>query len=241
MIKIILIYFLIIPIEINGIRRCMNTGVLFLDTIVRSPIVVYGKSLGKQIDIETDTEILFNITFRVDCIFKGENIENRIEIIQTGIKQDRIACQRLDPGKFYIVFLEKCQLNKNIYCPVDFQERLVDDLTLELLERTCYLKRISPLNSNLNKCPNVSISKYCPYDDTIIKIKPKEKFSDYIDTNIKSILHSTNQFFQESNITIVKKEILIEQIADHPHNYARLTVLNSVWMISLVLNTLMFM
>ncbi|CAF4686048.1 unnamed protein product, partial [Rotaria sp. Silwood2] len=164
MIRMILIFFLIFSIEINGMRRCINTGVFFLDTIARSPIVVYGKSLGKRINVETDTEILFNITFR--------------------IKEGRIACQRLDPGKFYVVFLEKCATNMNIYCSLDFQERLVGDLTLELLERTCHLKRIPPLNSSSNKCPNVSIAKYCPNDDINLKIKPKGIFYDFINTNM---------------------------------------------------------
>ncbi len=76
---IILIFFVIFSNEINGLRRrCMNTGVLFPDKILRSPIVVYGESLGKEIYIETEIELLFNITFRVDCIFKGEDIENQI-------------------------------------------------------------------------------------------------------------------------------------------------------------------
>ncbi|CAF3422372.1 unnamed protein product, partial [Rotaria sp. Silwood2] len=168
----------------------------------------------KRIHVETDTEILFNITFRVDCIFKGQNIENRIEIIETGIKEGRIACQRLDPGKFYVVFLEKCATNMNIYCSLDFQERLVDDLTLELLKRT--------------------------YDDINLKIKPKGIFYDFINTNMKSLFNNDNQFHRQSNITIVKDQSLINQYEDNPRSYACLSTLNSVWIISLVLNTLMF-
>ncbi|CAF1365169.1 unnamed protein product [Rotaria sordida] len=242
MIRIILIYFLIFPIEINGIRRrrCMNTGILFLDTIARSPIVVYGKSLAKQIDIETDKEILFNITFRVDCIFKGQYIENRIEIIKAGIKTGLIACQYLDPGKFYVVFLEKCTSNMNIYCPLDFQERIVDDLTLELLERTCHLKRISPLNSISNKCPNVSIDKFCPNDYINIKIKPRGKLYDLLNTNMQSIFNNDNQFYHQSNVTLVKDRLLINQYVDNPRNYARLSTLTSVWIIYLIVNILMF-
>ena len=86
MIRKILICFLIFTIGINGLRRrCMNTGVLFLDKILRSPIIIYGESLAKEIYVETETELLFNITFRVDCIFKGENIKNRIKITDAGI------------------------------------------------------------------------------------------------------------------------------------------------------------
>jgi hypothetical protein len=85
MIRLIFICFLIIPVVINGIRRrCINTGVLFPDKISRSSVVVYGESLAKQIYLETDTELLFNITFRVDCIFKGKDIGNRIEITEAG-------------------------------------------------------------------------------------------------------------------------------------------------------------
>ncbi len=45
---------------------------------------------------------------------------------------------------------------------MDFQERLVDDITSELLEKTCHLTRIPPLNSISNNCPNVSITEFCP-------------------------------------------------------------------------------
>ena len=78
-----------------------------------------------------------------------------------GILENRTACQWLDPGKFYVVFLEKCSMNGSLYCPMDFQERLVDDITVELLEKTCNLMRIPPLNSIENKCPNVSMAEFC--------------------------------------------------------------------------------
>jgi len=78
-----------------------------------------------------------------------------------GILEGRTACQWLDPGKFYVVFLDHCASNESIYCPMDFQERLVDDITYELLEKTCYLTRIPPLNSISNNCPNVSMAEFC--------------------------------------------------------------------------------
>jgi hypothetical protein len=82
----ILIFCIIFPISIEGLRRrCSNTGVLFPDKIFGSPIVIYGESVAKQIYLETDKELLFNITFRVDCIFKGQDIPNRIEITEAGI------------------------------------------------------------------------------------------------------------------------------------------------------------
>ncbi len=89
MIRIICICLIIYSNEIFGLRRrCMNTGVLFPDKISRSPIIVYGESLAKRIYVETDIELLFNVTFRVDCIFKGDNIENRIEITDAGRKEE---------------------------------------------------------------------------------------------------------------------------------------------------------
>jgi hypothetical protein len=48
------------------------------------------------------------------------------------------------------------------YCPLDFQERVVDNMTYELLEKTCGLTRIPPLHSASNTCPNVSITEFCP-------------------------------------------------------------------------------
>lgn len=83
-------------------------------------------------------------------------------IVFVGIKSGRTACQWLDPGRFYIVFLEKCGLNTTAYCTLDFQERLVDDMTYELLEKTCRLTRLPPLNSITNHCPNVSMTEFCP-------------------------------------------------------------------------------
>ena len=85
MIRIILTCFIMFPIEIKGLlHHCINTNVLFLDTISRSSIIVYGKSLAKRIYFETDMELLFNVTFRVDCIFKGQDIEKQIEITEAG-------------------------------------------------------------------------------------------------------------------------------------------------------------
>lgn len=67
------------------LRPCPSTGIFILDAITNAPIVVYGKSIGKTIYVDTDKELLFNVTFQVDCIFKGQNIESRIEITNAGI------------------------------------------------------------------------------------------------------------------------------------------------------------
>jgi len=139
-------------------RRCLNTGILFPDKIYGSPLVVYGESLGKRIYLETEKELLFNVTFRADCIFKGDQIDQRIEITNAGIQANRTACQWLDPGRLYIVFLERCG---NVFCPMDYQERIVDEITSELLEKTCQLTYLSPRNSIVNNCPNVSLTEFC--------------------------------------------------------------------------------
>jgi hypothetical protein len=73
-----------------------------------------------------------------------------------------MACQWLDTGHLYTVFLERWGMNMNSYRPVDFQESLMDNVTYDLLAKTCHLKRIQPLNSMNNNCPNVSMMKYCP-------------------------------------------------------------------------------
>lgn len=91
MISIILLCLIIGSSEIDALRRqCSNTGILFSDKITQSPIIVYGKSLAKRIYVETDTELLFNVTFRVDCIFKGgEQIPDRMEITNAGMKNSK--------------------------------------------------------------------------------------------------------------------------------------------------------
>jgi hypothetical protein len=85
MIRLLLILFVIFPTEINGVRRrCINSGVLFSDQIFRSPFVIYGEAITKNVYRDTNTELLFNLTFRVDCVFKGEDVANNIEITEAG-------------------------------------------------------------------------------------------------------------------------------------------------------------
>jgi hypothetical protein len=85
MLRILLILSLIYLIEINAARRrCINSGVLFPDKVFRSPIVVYGESISKRVYLDTNIELLFNITFRVDCILKGQDVENQIYITEAG-------------------------------------------------------------------------------------------------------------------------------------------------------------
>ncbi|CAM4797759.1 unnamed protein product [Rotaria magnacalcarata] len=176
--------------------------------------LLYGKSIGKVIYVDNDAELLFNVTFRVECILKGQDIKNRIEITDAGIKSDRIACQYLDPGNAYVVFLEKCGLNMNAYCPIDVQERLADDTTLELLEKTCRLKRNPPLDSLSNNCPSVSMPEFCHYNN----ISTKRKVVDYINTNDKPLFNNGTQIFHGSNKIIIKEGKLIDLIGDNPRH-----------------------
>ncbi|CAF4881697.1 unnamed protein product, partial [Rotaria socialis] len=221
---------------INGkLRSCPSTGAFIWDTVPRAPLVVYGKSIGKEIYVDTDTELLFNVTFRVECVLKGQDINNRIEITDAGIKSDRIACQYLDPEKFYVVFLERCGLNMSAYCPIDVQERLADDTTLELLKRTCRLKRDPPLYSSSNNCPNVSMPEFCHYND----VSTKRKVFDYINTIDKPLFYNETQIFHEPNKIIIKEGKLIDLIGDNPRNFARLSTLNSLWVINLAVSVLM--
>ncbi len=89
MIRVLFLLCLIYLIEIQAIhRRCINSGVLFPDKTLLSPIVVYGKSISKRIYYDSNTELLYNVTFHVDCILKGQDIENQIEITEAGGQKD---------------------------------------------------------------------------------------------------------------------------------------------------------
>jgi hypothetical protein len=80
-----------------------------------------------------------------------------------GVKAGHTACQWLEPGRNYVVFLEKWGMNINGYRPLDFQELVADNITYELLEKTCHLIRIPPLYSTIDRCPqNVSMKEFCP-------------------------------------------------------------------------------
>lgn len=178
--RICLWIYLIFFVTINALhRRCINSGVSFSERTLSSPIVVYGQTISKKIDLDSNTELLYNVTFRVDCILKGQDIEQQIEITEAGreplifsdnlitnrflgIKSGHTACQYLHPGHFYVIFLEKWGTNINSYRPLDFPEFLVDNTTEEILAKTCHLTRIPPMHSITNKCPKVSMIEHCP-------------------------------------------------------------------------------
>ena len=85
MFRILILLILAVFIHVvTARRRCINSGILFPDKILRSPIVLYGESIGKQVYLDNDIELLFNVTFRVDCIFKGQDVPNRIILTQAG-------------------------------------------------------------------------------------------------------------------------------------------------------------
>lgn len=173
-------FFLLCIMEIHALhRRCINSGVPFSERITHSPVMVYGQVLSKRIYVDSNTELLYNVTFRVDCILKGQEIEQEIEITEAGrdrmicffrkiigvfqgIKSGHTACQWLDPGHIYVIFLEKWGTNVNTYRPIDFPELFMDNKTEDLLAKTCHLSRMQPLHSSINHCPNVSMIKYCP-------------------------------------------------------------------------------
>lgn len=115
---------------------------------------------------------------------------------------------------------------------MDFQERLVDDITMELLEKTCSLTNRSPLKAMTNHCPNVSMAEFCSsmfqisfsnsihlgiLDDQLeMKIQPK---SGYVDDNPMKMKVSFNQI----NSTLPNDQSLVNHIADNPHNHVHVS------------------
>jgi hypothetical protein len=69
---------------------------------------------------------------------------------------------------------------------------------------------------------------------------PKGKNFDDGNTNMKISFNNSNQFYPQSNVTILKDGSLVNQIADNPHNHAGLSILASIGMIILAVNTAMF-
>jgi hypothetical protein len=69
---------------------------------------------------------------------------------------------------------------------------------------------------------------------------PKGKNFDVENPNIKTTFNNAHQFYLQSNVTMPNGGSLINQIADNPHNHADLSILASVGMIILAVNTAMF-
>ena len=98
MLRFIVAVCLLLFVKIEALRRrhCSSTGFLFPDQIVRSSVVLYGESLAKTISVDTDRELLFNVTFRVDCVLKGDNVEHRIDIVHAGKRSVYFRCSLFD-------------------------------------------------------------------------------------------------------------------------------------------------
>ncbi|CAF0733338.1 unnamed protein product [Adineta ricciae] len=222
MIQRLLLFYLIFTIKIcTARRRCVNNGVLFNEKIIRSPIVVYGEVVGKRVYLDSDTELLFNVSFRVDCILKGPDIQSPIEITDAGIKSGHTACQWLDPGYLYVVFLEKWGVHANGYRPLDFQERLVDDVTTDELQKTCGLMKIPPLYSATDRCPQVSNSTYCPLDAYDRSVAPEEQPAQNRNPQVKQSYFDHGSLFQlQSNITVPREGSLMAFSGGLHNNHA---------------------
>lgn len=220
--RILLVLALVYIFKIDAVRRrCINNGITFSEKILRSPVVIYGETISKQTYRESSKELLSNVTFRVDCILKGQDIENQINITEAGIKLGHMSCQWLDPGHFYIVFLETWGINKNTYRPVDFQELVLNDNTKELLAKTCRLKRLRPLNSLNDNCPNVSAPGYCPHDNIDMNIAPRERSSNYQNPFVKSsYFDQEDQFYLQSNVTYPKSGLANASVVMRSENKA---------------------
>ncbi|CAF1452923.1 unnamed protein product [Didymodactylos carnosus] len=129
-----------------------------------SSIVAYGTVTSKSI-YPTDQH-LFNVTFQVDCVLKGEINERKINITQAGSAPNHNGCQYLDVGKQYIVFIQKFF---NVYSPMDMEEiELRNDTTANIFEQYCdsadesltlyyYTLKYEP-NSVVDKCGILSAS-----------------------------------------------------------------------------------
>ncbi|CAF0754330.1 unnamed protein product [Didymodactylos carnosus] len=136
--------------------QCQVDYVDFSTKVRDSPIVLFGETMTKNMIPNVMDQ--FNVTFQVNCIFKGKPTNHTISITQAGYTSGHRYCQDLAAGKTYIVFLEEW---KDVYRPVDFQEVEYStsyNSTLELLEKTCNLTRLSPIsfNGTIDKCPHVS-------------------------------------------------------------------------------------
>ena len=83
--RLYLVFSLFWMMKVHAVhRRCINSGVPFSERTTHSPVIVYGEAISKRIYIDSNTQLLYNVTFRVDCILKGQEIEQGIEITEAG-------------------------------------------------------------------------------------------------------------------------------------------------------------
>jgi len=206
-----------IVVVVGERRGCSNAGIMLSNKILGSPIIVYGESMEKSISDSSSTQLLFKVMFRVDCILKGEPTQRIIQITDAGIKMGRSACQYLEAGTEYVVFLEKW---KDGYRPTDFQELTVaDNMTIDLLQKTCQLTRMPPTGQDSVgvKCPAVSMRSFCP-DDERLDIMSKHHKSEQSDGHTESPFNANPHFgnFQlQKNVNVTDGKM---KIADKGNN-----------------------
>ncbi|CAF1006028.1 unnamed protein product [Adineta ricciae] len=145
------------------------TDEISLDAKVQqSPLIVLGISLNKH--FYTNIHNVFNVSFLVQCILKGEPTQQVIQIVQAGSLLGRRAHQNLDANREYLVFLEP--FFQGTYRPVDLEDIPYSIHIDDLLATTCGLSRTYPfMEANdteaalINKCPAV-VSVHCQSIET---------------------------------------------------------------------------
>jgi len=195
-------------------RTCTNGGTMLSNKIMGSPIIVFGEVMEKRIYNISPTELLFSASFHVDCVMKGSPTERIIQITDAGIKMNSTACQYLQAGQEYVVFLEKW---KDAYRPTDFQELTVsDNITVDLLQKTCQLARLPPIGQNsIGNCPNVSVPPYCfERLDIMSKHRQSEKNEPHTQLTFNSNQNFGN-FQSQHNVSVTDGKL---KIADKKNN-----------------------
>ena len=151
----------------SSYSRCANDTNDLATRVKGSSIVVFGTTMGKQLNEGSDTT--FYVQFRVDCILKGPLISRMINITEAGYSSNRKYCQDFHMGRGYsIAFLERRPLYENdsaVFIPADFAEMpYFDNKTDEVLAEICDLHQFAPLESTsraASVCPVVSTAPQC--------------------------------------------------------------------------------
>lgn len=172
---------------------CTPDTVDFATKVDQSSIVVYGKTMAKMMNEESDA--VFHVFFQVDCILKGPATLRQINITNAGKidvffsllifgfrstfffegqVEGKKYCQEFPVGRGYaIAFLEPNPMNSSdqkTFVPADFVEIVDDGNNVQnLLARTCSLHRLVPLHSSAlvtEICPAVATDPQCQLNAT---------------------------------------------------------------------------
>jgi len=151
---------------------CTPDTVDFATKVHQSSIVVYGKTMAKMMNEESDS--VFHVFFQVDCILKGPATLRQINITNAGQVEGKKYCQEFPVGRGYaIAFLEPNPMNSSdqkTFVPADFVEIVDDGNNVQnLLARTCSLHRLVPLHSSAlvtEICPAVATDPQCQLNAT---------------------------------------------------------------------------